>query len=140
MQYALVPAVKAFIIHKGKVLILREAQTYETGTNKGKYDVPGGKVHAGERFDEGLRREIREEAGLEVRIGGPFFVDEWRPIVNGTHYHIVGTYFECFADADAVTLGPAHDEYKWIDPRTFDKFPLIETIIPAFQAYFESRV
>jgi len=137
MPLVLVPSVKAFIVHKGKVLILREAQTYETGTNKGKFDVVGGKVQAGERFDEGLRREIREETGLQVRIGKPFYTGEWRPQVGDTQYHIVGTYFECFADVNAVKLGPAHDEFRWIDPQTYAQFPLIETLVPVFKSYLE---
>jgi 8-oxo-dGTP diphosphatase len=130
-----VPAVKAFIVHDGNVLLVREAMNYATGTNQGKYDVVGGKVKPGEHFEDGLRREIREETGLTVRIGRPFYVGEWRPLVGGTQYHIVGIFFECFAESGTVTLGPDHDEYRWIDPRTYADHALIETLIPAFQAY-----
>jgi len=35
---------KAFIEHRGKVLIIREAAGYKDGTNKGRYDVPGGRI------------------------------------------------------------------------------------------------
>lgn len=76
-------ATKAFISYEGKILILRESPQYQDGTNSGRYDVPGGRIVPGQRWDESLLREIKEETGLEVRIGRPFHVDEWRPQVNG---------------------------------------------------------
>ncbi len=56
---------KAIIVHEGKVLILREAE-YDEGTNTGKWDVPGGRINPEEPFLEGLKREVREESGLEI--------------------------------------------------------------------------
>ncbi|MBI4426739.1 MAG: NUDIX domain-containing protein [Candidatus Kerfeldbacteria bacterium] len=67
-------AIKAFIVFEGKVLIVREAPTNPVGTNAGKFDVVGGRLAPGERFDETLRREIREETGLTVERGQPFHV------------------------------------------------------------------
>lgn len=32
-------ATKAFIIHEGKVLLLREASAYKDGSNAGRFDV-----------------------------------------------------------------------------------------------------
>ena len=58
-------ATKAFIEYEGKILILQESGKYVDGTNVGRYDVPGGRVEPGQRFDESLRREIKEETGLE---------------------------------------------------------------------------
>ncbi len=75
-------ATKAFIVRDRKVLIVRESSKYQDGTNAAKYDVVGGRLTPGERFDESLRREVKEETGLEVKIGKPFFVNEWRSVVN----------------------------------------------------------
>ena len=86
-------ATKAFIIHDGKVLLLKESSAYTDGSNVGKFDVVGGRVQPGQRFDESLIREIKEETGLHVTIGRPFFVNEWRPIVRGEQWQIVGTFF-----------------------------------------------
>ncbi len=126
---------KAFIMHKGKVLLVKESSKYADGSNAGKFDVVGGRVQLGQRFDESLLREVQEETGLDIKIGRPFFVNEWRPNVRGEQWQIVGTFFECFANADNVTLGEDHEEYVWIDPRDYKKYKLIENLMPAFESF-----
>ena len=135
MEPKLFVATKAFIVHNGKVLILREASTYHDGSNVGKYDVVGGRVQPGQRFDESLLREIEEETGLKATIGRPFFVNEWRPTVRGEQWQIVGTFFECFADSDQVKLSEDHESFLWIDPKDFRKHKFIENLVPAFESY-----
>lgn len=133
-------ATKAFITYNGKVLIIRESKKYKTASNTGRYDVVGGKVEPGQRFDESLLREIREEIGKEdVVIGRPFFVNEWRPVVHGEQWQIIGTFFECVAQSDQVTLGNDHDDYQWIDPKDFRQYNIIENIIPVFEGYLELK-
>lgn len=132
-------ATKAFIVHNGKVLLLKESTRYADGANAGKFDVPGGRIKPGQRFDESLHREIQEETGLHVTIGRPFFVNEWRPVVRGEQWQIVGTFFECVADSDTVTLSEDHAEYAWIEPNEYKKYNLIESLIPAFEV-FNSKI
>ncbi len=134
-QPKLFVATKAFIIHDGKVLVLRESTEYVDGSNAGKFDVVGGRLQPGERFDDSLLREVQEETGLTVKIGKPFFVNEWRPVVKGEEWQIVGIFFACTADTDTVTLSADHAEYQWIDPKDFDKYPMIENLKLAFTAY-----
>lgn len=135
MDIKLFAATKAFIMYQGKVLLLRESMKYTDGSNAGSYDVVGGRVTPGERFDESLLREIREETGLTVRIGCPFFVNEWRPVVRGEQWQVIGTFFECFVDSDEVALSEDHSEYIWIDPADFAQYPIIENLRPAFESY-----
>lgn len=133
-------ATKAFIEHDGKILVVRESSKYEDGTNVGEYDVIGGRIEPGQRFDESLLREIREETGIDVVIGRPFFVNEWRPIVRGKQWQIVGTFFVAHALSDAVVISNDHDAYKWIDPRNAKQENLIENLFPAFEAYLALEV
>ncbi|MEK7570290.1 MAG: NUDIX domain-containing protein [Patescibacteria group bacterium] len=128
-------AMKAFIVHQGKVLILRESTKYAEGTNAAKYDIVGGRIKPGQAFDESLRREIREETGLEVQLGRPFYVGEWRPVVKGEQWQVVATFFACAADTETVKLSEDHDDYQWIDPKEHANYNLIPNLLPAFEAY-----
>ena len=128
-------ATKAFLFYKDKVLILREADKYKDGTNSGKYDVVGGRVEPGQKFNESLLREIKEETGLSAKIGKPFYVGEWRPVVRSEQWQIVGTFFECTVNSDKVELSEDHDGYQWINPKDFRKYKLIDNLIPAFKAF-----
>ena len=139
MEPKLFVATKAFILHNNKILLLRESNRYHDGTNLGKFDVPGGRINPGERFDDSLLREIKEETQLDVKIGKPFFVNEWRPIVNGEQYQIVGIFFECTSETSQVTLSQDHDHFIWIDPSEYRNYNLIENLIPAFESYLSEE-
>ena len=55
-------ATAAFIVRGGSLLVARRAKDPARGT----LDLPGGFVDMDETAEEGMRREIREETGLEV--------------------------------------------------------------------------
>ena len=133
-------ATKAFIVYNGKVLILREVNTYQDGTNIGRFDVPGGRLQPGQRFDESLLREITEETGLTVKIGKPFFVNEWRPVVRGEQWQIVGIFLECETDSDQVVLSEDHDAFEWIEPKEYRNYNLIPNLLSAFETYLTREV
>jgi ADP-ribose pyrophosphatase YjhB (NUDIX family) len=60
------PTAAAFVLDEdGHVLLARRAFAPDAG----KWDVPGGFLEEGEDPVEGLRRELREEAGIEVDVG-----------------------------------------------------------------------
>jgi len=60
-------SVTAGVIRRtGTVLVCQRAPG---GHHPGKWEFPGGKVEAGESLAAGLRRELREELGIEAVIG-----------------------------------------------------------------------
>lgn len=139
MEPKLFVATKALIVHEGKVLVVREASSYSEGTNLNKYDVVGGRLKPGERFDESLLREVKEETGLDVEIGKPFFVNEWRPVVKGEPWQIVGIFFVCTPKDTNVILSSDHDDYQWIDPKEYNSFPIIENLKVVFEAFLKQN-
>ncbi|MBT4856930.1 NUDIX domain-containing protein [Candidatus Uhrbacteria bacterium] len=134
-QPKLFVATKAFIVHDGKVLILRESGSYSDGTNSGSYDIPGGRLNPGEHFLDALKREVREETGLSVKVGAPVAANEWRPTVRGEDWQVVGMFFECIAQSNDVTLGEDHDACEWIDPNDYEKYSIIGNLKQVFEAY-----
>ena len=52
------------VVHEGRVLLVRH--TY--GKTEGRWALPGGYTIAGERLDESVVREIREETGLSAEV------------------------------------------------------------------------
>ncbi len=128
-------ATKAFVEHEGKILVLQESSAYKDGTNVGKFDIVGGRLNPGEHFRDALLREVKEETGLDVTVGRPFFVNEWRPQVRGEQWQIVATFFVAHAHEAEVTMSEDHAAYKWIDPKKYLDEGLIENLHPAFEAY-----
>lgn len=134
-------AAKAVLVNsEGRVLILREAATYAEGTNTGKYHVPGGRLEPGEAFMDGLRRELREETGLDdVEIKDAIHVDEWRPVINGAEQQIVGVFVLCHYKGGDVRVSNEHDEAVWLNPDERDKYELLPAEVGALEAYIRLR-
>src|SRR3990172_4190609 len=50
----------------GKFLLIRRSQLSKA--NPGFWEIPGGKMDAGETVDASLRREVKEETGLDLKV------------------------------------------------------------------------
>jgi 8-oxo-dGTP diphosphatase len=53
------------VIQDGRVVLVRRGGP----PLEGNWSIPGGTLEVGETIAEGVRRELREETGLEVRVG-----------------------------------------------------------------------
>jgi 8-oxo-dGTP diphosphatase len=117
-------AVRAVIRdERGRCLLVRRSKA-----NKGfvgQWEWPGGKVDPGESFDAALRREVREETGLEIELGhvvGAFDFEmpqaqlatlclEARPILGGT-----------------LKLSVEHDESAWVPAADVPNWNILDVL------------
>lgn len=111
--------VKAVVLKEGKVLVLKRSSGEIRSADK--YDFPGGAIEHGEEAIEALRREIREETGLEVKIGPvltfsdsekEYSLDEKKN--NKLKIFTKGAGFLAFYKSGEVKLSEEHQSYKWL--------------------------
>jgi len=116
----------------GKVIFLRRAKE----PARGKLAPPGGFVDIGERAEDALRREIREEVGLEVCT--PEFLCSFPnsyPYL-GVTYPVLDLFFtaEAVESAAALPLDEA-ESICWLDP--VSEVPLDELAFPSVRAAWQ---
>ena len=68
------PVAVGIIMNDGHVLA---CQRKKTARYPLKWEFPGGKIEANESPLEALRRELREELGIEISGGAEFHTQEW---------------------------------------------------------------
>jgi len=96
-------SVKGVVIHDGCVLLLLN--------ERGEWDLPGGRPDAGEDHRAALRREVREETGLEVEVGAAIDGHLFE-VLLGRFVRILS--FTCqLVGASAVVLSHEHLETRW---------------------------
>ncbi len=105
----------AVIKRHGLILIARKKKNKKRG---GLWEFPGGKLHPGEKPEDGLRRELKEELGVEAEIGE--FVGVWeRPEIEPGVRLLV--FMASISESPAESKD--HEAIRWVSP---DNFPLAE--------------
>jgi nucleoside triphosphatase len=107
---------------KGEVLIVRSSKW------KNKHTVPGGHIELGERAEDAIRREVKEETGLDVEPVRLLLVQQAiYPKDYHKHEHFVFMDYICRAKSSQVKLdGRELQEYVWINPKDALKLDLEE--------------
>ena len=125
-----------------KILIIREASTNPDVDEKniGPWELPGGRMSLGELPEEALRREVKEETGLEITIHEPLAVTEWQPVIRGEKVQNVAIYHCCVWKSGEVVVSNEHDEFAWIDPAEYRKYDFIPNVVPILEKHLQLRL
>lgn len=115
----------AVIVNNGKVLI---AQRAENQNLAGKWEFPGGKVEPDETPEECLKREIKEELGIEIEVN-KFFAESIYRYDTGT-IKLLAYEARCISGKDDVYKLTAHSQIKWAKPRELENYDFAPADIP----------
>lgn len=128
-----IPCVGA-LIHdaEGRLLVVRRGRE----PSRGLWSIPGGRVEPDESDLDAVRREVREETGLQVDPGDPVGAVALAAATPGDRYLVTdyravitpGTSFE-------PTSGDDADEVRWVSEPDFLALQLTPGLAEALQRW-----
>lgn len=119
----------AIIEKEGKVLSTQRSKSMSLPL---KWEFPGGKINNGESLIECLKRELREELGIEAAIGHPL-----PPVTHNYQTFLVTLHpFISTIIAGEITLHE-HAALAWLTPIEFHILDWAEADVSVIQLYRE---
>jgi len=104
------------------------------------FTVPGGHIELGERMEAALRRELREETGLEVYAIEYLCLQEY---VFDQYFwkkrHFIFFDFICRSDSSEATLNDEAEEFVWVPVEKALTLPIDPYTRRAIQEYQKIR-
>lgn len=105
---------------------------------KGYWSLPGGIVETGEKLEDGIRREVREETGLEVDQLSVFEIFERiMPDSEGkTEYHYVLIDYLCRPAGGQLTPASDVSNARWVAQQNLRDYRLTEGTLAVVERAF----
>jgi len=114
------------VISDGRALLIRRGSE----PLKGEWSIPGGTLELGETLVEGVRRELREETGLDVRVlelievFERIFLDRQGKPGGRPQYHFVIVDYLCEAVDGAPRPGSDVTEIAFVGEEELSRYRL----------------
>ena len=115
-----VVGVGAVVVRTGRALIIRRAHE----PRKGEWSLPGGHLDLGESLIDAVRREVKEETGLDVHPGPivETFDRVHRDPDGRVHFHFVIVDFVCEARSGEAVAGSDAEAVAWVTASELDAY------------------
>lgn len=129
------PTVSAIIADEDNERVLLTRRKFDP--MKGYWDIPGGFLDMGESLEDGLRREIREELGVEIRIISSLgsYPDVYGPRLDPT----INIFYLTMIVEGNPTPGSDVSEIQWFDHEKIPTTISFENGRLALDAWLEQR-
>lgn len=123
------------VISQGRALLVRRGAP----PLQGEWSIPGGMLETGETILEGVRRELAEETGVQVRVNGLIEVFERISLDEaGKHkYHYVVLDYYCDAIGGEPRAGSDAAAVTWVSEKDLDAYALSTAARRVIQKAFE---
>ena len=112
----------AIIEHQGKVLICQRSASMKLSL---KWEFPGGKVETGESKEECLKREIKEELGLEIEVH-----EELTAVTHAYPNFEITLYPSRCTVTDGELMLTEHAQALWVSPAELQRYDWAEADVP----------
>jgi 8-oxo-dGTP diphosphatase len=131
-----VVGVGGVVLVDNRVVLIRRANE----PRKGEWSIPGGKLEVGESLAEGVRRELREETGLDVEVGELIeaFDRVFRDAEGRVRFHYVILDFLCSVRSGRPTAGGDAQEIALVGEAELAGFALNEAVLRVVRKAFEA--
>ena len=129
--------VGAVILNRDRVLMAQRGKQ----PRKGWWSLPGGLLELGEALADGVRREVREETGLEIRPLGILVVFEriMRDAAGVPEYHYVLIDYVCRATGGALRAGDDARAIECVRRRDLPGLTITEGTLEVIEKAFRNR-
>lgn len=112
----------AIIINNGLILISQRANNQKLA---GKWEFPGGKIEPGEIPEECLKREIKEELGINIEVDEFFDKSVYR--YDTGEIKLLAYKAQWIEGEYKLT---AHSQMKWVEPCELENYDFAPADIP----------
>jgi 8-oxo-dGTP diphosphatase len=123
------------VIAGGRTLLIRRG----SAPMEGQWSIPGGMLELGESIVEGVRRELAEETGLDVRVLD--LIEVFERIIPGeggrTRYHFVILDYLCEMVSGQAQAASDVTDVAWAREDELEKYSLTEIATRVIKRAFE---